>query len=110
MSGGLVNLVTKSGSNTLHGSMYYILKNKALDANSWINNLHGSQKPIDTKNDFGALVIVQVYIPKLYNGHDKTFFMFNYEGFRFNTGGGGLNSAPTAAMASGDFSALLQPT
>jgi Carboxypeptidase regulatory-like domain len=110
MSGGLVNLVTKSGSNTLHGSIYDILKNKALDANSWINNLHGSQKPIDTQNDFGAFVSGPVYIPKLYNGHDKTFFMFNYEGFRFNTGGGGLNSAPTAAMASGDFSALLQPT
>jgi Carboxypeptidase regulatory-like domain len=110
MSGGLVNLVTKPGSNTLHGSVYDILKNRALDANSWINNLHGSEKPIDTQNDFGAFVSGPVIIPKLYNGHNKTFFMFNYEGFRFTTGGGGLNSAPTQAMTNGDFSALLQPT
>jgi hypothetical protein len=41
-SGGLVNLVTKPGTNALHGSVYDILKNKALDANSWINNLQGS--------------------------------------------------------------------
>jgi hypothetical protein len=108
-SGGLVNLVTKSGSNTLHGSIYDILKNKSLDANSWINNLQGSPRTVDTQNDFGAFISGPAYIPKLYNGHDKTFFMFNYEGFRFNTGGNGLNGAPTQAMLNGDFSALLQP-
>jgi hypothetical protein len=110
MSGGLVNLVTKSGSNSLHGSVYDNLKNKSLDANSWINDLEGSQKPIDTQNDFGAIISGPVYIPKLYNGRNKSFFMFNYEGFRYNVGGSGLNSAPTQAMAGGDFSALLQPT
>ena len=109
MSGGLVNLVTKPGTNTLHGSVYDILRNKVLDANSWINNLQGSPKPVDTQNDFGAIVSGPVYIPKLYHGRDKTFFMFNYEGFRFNTGGNGLNGAPTQAMLGGDFSALLTP-
>jgi Carboxypeptidase regulatory-like domain len=108
-SGGLVNLVTKAGTNTLHGSMYDILKNKSLDANSWINDLQGSPKPVDTQNDFGAIISGPVYIPKLYNGRDKSFFMFNYEGFRFHTGGNSLNGAPTQAMAGGDFSALLQP-
>lgn len=109
MSGGLVNLVTKSGTNSLHGSVYDILRNKSLDANSWLNNLQGSKRPVDTQNDFGVLVSGPVYLPKLYNGKDKTFFMFNYEGFRFNTGGNGLNSAPTQAMLNGDFSALLNP-
>jgi len=109
MSGGLVNLVTKSGSNSLHGSFYDILKNKVLDANSWINNLQHSPKPVDTQNDFGAFISGPVYIPKLYNGRDKTFFMFNYEGFRFNSGGSSLNGAPTQAMLKGDFSALLTP-
>jgi hypothetical protein len=107
--GGLVNLVTKSGSNALHGSFYDILRNKSLDANSWINNLENTPRPVDTQNDFGAIISGPVYIPKLYNGHDKTFFMFNYEGFRYNTGGNSLNSAPTQAMLGGDFSALLQP-
>ena len=110
MSGGLVNLVTKSGTNALHGSVYDILRNKSLDANSWINNLDGTTRPVDTQNDFGAIVSGPVYIPKLYHGRDKSFFMFNYEGFRFNTGGNSLNSAPTQAMVGGDFSALLTPT
>lgn len=109
-SGGIVNLTTKSGGNSLHGSVYDILRNKALDANSWKNNLDKQPKAIDTQNDFGAFISGPVYIPKLYNGHDKTFFMFNYEGFRFNTGGNGLNAAPTQAMLGGDFSALLTPT
>ena len=109
MSGGLVNLVTKSGTNSLHGSVYDILRNKSLDANSWLNNLQGSKRPVDTQNDFGAFIAGPVYLPRLYHGKDKTFFMFNYEGFRFNTGGNGLNSAPTQAMLNGDFSALLTP-
>jgi hypothetical protein len=107
--GGIVNLVTKSGSNALHGSAYDILRNKELDANSWINNLQGTPRPVDTQNDFGAIISGPVYLPKLYDGRNKTFFMFNYEGFRFNTGGNSLNSAPTQAMLNGDFSALLQP-
>lgn len=110
MSGGLVNLVTKPGGNTLHGSAYDFLKNRALDANSWINDYNGVTKPIDTQNDFGGIISGPVYIPKLYDGRNKTFFMFNYEGFRFNTGGNSLLSAPTSAMLNGDFSALLQPT
>ncbi len=108
-SGGLINLVTKSGTNDLHGSVYDFLRNKSLDANSWLNNLQGSKRPVDTQNDFGGIVSGPVYIPKLYNGRDKTSFMFNYEGFRYNTGGNSLNSAPTQAMLDGDFSALLTP-
>ena len=110
MSGGLVNLVSKSGTNALHGSVYDFYKNKALDANSWIDDYNGVPKPIDTQNDFGGIISGPVYLPKLYDGRDKTYFMFNYEGFRFNTGGNSLNSAPTQAMLNGDFSALLQPT
>jgi len=119
MSGGLVNLVTKSGNNTLHGSVYDFIRNKVLDAQSWINDYDNVAiraqngtlipKTVDTQNDFGAIISGPVYFPWLYNGHNKTFFMFNYEGFRYNTGGNGLNSAPTAAMAGGDFSSLLQP-
>jgi hypothetical protein len=108
-SGGLINLVTKSGTNDLHGSVYDFLRNKSLDANSWLNNLQGSKRPVDTQNDFGVIVSGPVYIPKLYRGRDKTFFMFNYEGFRYDTGGNSLNSAPTQAMLQGDFSALLTP-
>lgn len=109
MGGGLVNLTTKAGSNSLHGSVYDLLRNKSLDANSWINDYNDVPKPIDTQNDFGAFISGPVYLPWLYNGHNKTFFMFNYEGFRFNTGGNGLRSAPTQDMLNGDFSALAAP-
>ena len=111
MSGGLVNLVTKFGTNDLHGDVYDILKNRVLDANSWASGLStpAQTKPIDTQNDFGAIISGPVYFPWLYNGRNKSFFMFNYEGYRWNTGGVGLNGAPTQAMTTGDFSALLQP-
>lgn len=108
-SGGMVNLVTKSGTNRFHGDVYDLLKNRDLDANNWVSNYNGTTRPIDTQNDFGAIISGPVWLPKLYNGRDKTFFMFNYEGFRFDTGGVALQSAPTSAMAGGDFSALLQP-
>ena len=108
-SGGVVNLVTKSGTDQLHGAIYDLLKNRDLDANNWVSNYNGTTRPIDTQNDFGGLVSGPVVIPKLYDGRGKTFFLFNYEGFRFSTGGVALQSAPTAAMKNGDFSALLQP-
>lgn len=108
-SGGLVNLVTKSGTDQLHGTVYDLLKNRDLDANNWVSNYNGSTRPIDTQNDFGALLSGPVFIPHLYDGRGKTFFLANYEGFRFDTGGVALQSTPTTAMANGDFSALLQP-
>jgi hypothetical protein len=116
-SGGVVNLVSKQGTNDFHGSAYDLLKNREVDANSWLNDLANAEagkivdtKPIDTQNDFGASVGGPVRVPWLYNGKDKTFFFFNYEGFRQQNGGTSLLSAPTQAMLGGDFSALLTPT
>ena len=115
-SGGVVNLASKQGKNDFHGSAYDLLKNRVLDANSWLNDYQNAvfgpktaTKPLDTQNDFGASVGGPVRVPWLYNGRDKTFFFFNYEGFRQVNGGKSLLSAPTQAMLSGDFSALLTP-
>jgi hypothetical protein len=115
-SGGVVNLASKSGTNSIHGSAYDLLKNRVLDANSWTNDYQNVQAgkniyktPIDTQNDFGASVGGPVRIPWLYNGKDKTFFFFNYEGFRQVNGNTSLLSAPTQAMLGGDFSSLLTP-
>jgi len=116
-SGGVVNLVSKQGTNAFHGSAYDLLKNRVIDANSWTNDYANAQagkivdtKPIDSQNDFGASVGGPVRVPWLYNGRDKTFFFFNYEGFRQQNGGTSLLSAPTQAMLGGDFSALLTPS
>lgn len=103
---GIVNLTVKSGTNELHGSAYDFLRNKSLDANNWFNNLQGLKRPVDTQNDFGATIGGPVYIPKLYNGKNKTFFFFAYEGFRFRTGGSSNVSMPNENFRKGDFSAI----
>ncbi|HVX67896.1 MAG TPA: carboxypeptidase regulatory-like domain-containing protein, partial [Bryobacteraceae bacterium] len=106
-SGGVVNLVTKSGSNQLHGTAYEFLRNKALNSAGWWTNERGLTKGKDTQNDFGFQVAGPVWIPKLYDGRNKTFFMFNYEGYRYSSGGQNLLSAPLDAWNKGDFSSLL---
>jgi hypothetical protein len=115
-SGGVVNLASKQGTNDFHGSAYDLLKNRVLDADSWLNDYQNAvfgptstTKPLDTQNDFGASVGGPVRVPWVYNGKDKTFFFFNYEGFRQVNGGTSLLSAPTQAMLGGDFSSLLNP-
>lgn len=109
VGGGFVNLVSNSGTNDFHGGVYYLLKNTALDANTWINNHTGSPRGFDNQNDFGGFAGGPVWIPWLYNGKGKTFWYFSYEGFRFKSGGQGVTDLPTPAMWNGDFSAVLQP-
>ena len=103
---GIVSLTMKSGTNDWHASVYDFLRNRSLDANSWVNNTIGQPRSVDTQNDFGATAGGPIRIPHLYNGHDKTFFFFDYEGFRFRNGGTSPTSVPNAAFQSGDFSAL----
>ena len=103
---GIVSLTMKSGTNQLHGSAYEYLRNTVLNANSWTNNLQGFKRSLDRQNDFGATIGGPVYIPKLYDGRNKSFFFFAYEGFRFQNGGTGTRSLPNEDFRSGDFSAL----
>ena len=103
---GIVSLTVKSGTNDWHGSVYDYLRNRAFDANTWANNTQGLKRSVNTQNDFGATAGGPVRIPHLYNGHDRTFFFFDYEGFRFRTGGTSPISVPNAAFRGGDLSAL----
>lgn len=105
---GIVSLTLKSGTNNLHGTVYDFLRNKSLDANSWTNNHAGAKRPVDTQNDFGASLGGPVYFPHLYNGKNKTFFYFNYEGFRFHNGGSSVSTIVPEAFRNGDFSGLCQ--
>ena len=115
---GIVSLTMKSGTNDFHGSAYDYLRNRALDARAWtlntqnaFNREHGQPlepQPQDTQNDFGFTIGGPVYIPRLYNGKNKTFFFFDYEGFRFHTGNSGPTSYIPESFKSGDFSALCQ--
>ena len=104
-SGGLVELVTKSGSNELHGQLFEYFQNNKLNAGSWYNNSFGVSSSVYRNNDFGFALGGPVFIPKLYHGKNKTFFFANYEGVRYSTGGGAtLSDSATSAMRAGDFS------
>jgi outer membrane receptor protein involved in Fe transport len=74
-SGGVVNMVTKSGTNQLHGTVYEFLRNSALDAAAWEDNAFGNGKPPFKRNQFGFSAGGPVR-------KDQTFFFFNYEGLR----------------------------
>jgi len=106
-SGGVQSFSTKSGTNSYHGTAFDLLRNDKLDANSWTNNFHGAPKPRDHQNDFGGSLGGPVRVPKLYNGHDKTFFFFSWEQYRNNQGTTNVTTLPTDAERTGDFSALL---
>ncbi len=105
-AGGVVNFTTKSGSNDLHGTLWEYLRNRDLDANTFFNNLHGTPRGAFTQNQFGFNVGGPVFIPKIYNGKNKTFFFVNYEGFRLRQGASYTQTVPTAAERTGDLSAL----
>jgi hypothetical protein len=102
--GGVITFVSKSGTNAFHGTAYDFLRNDVLDARGFF----APQRSIYKQNDFGASVGGPVLIPKLYNGRNRTFFFFSYEGFRNRLGNNGqILSVPTPEMYKGDFSNLV---
>jgi len=105
-AGGVVNFTTKSGTNEVHGSAYEFLRNKDLNANNFFNNRAGITRPAFTQNQFGVNMGGPIYIPKVYDGRNKTFFFFNYEGFRLRQGESFTETVPTAVERGGDLSAL----
>ncbi len=106
-TGNVINVVTKSGGSSLHGDVYDYLRNGALDANNYFNNLHGDPRPNSHRNQFGVAVGGPVYIPGIYKQRDKTFFFFNFEGHRDHNAGNTSYIMPVSAFKAGDFSALL---
>ena len=83
--GGVINVALKSGGNKLHGTLFEFMRRNALDANSFQNNAQGAPKGGHYLDQYGGEIDGPVRIPKIYNGHDKTFFMFNYDGYREGT-------------------------
>ena len=111
-SGGVESFTTKSGANAFHGTAFDILRNDKMDAKLWTEDLKGTPKPRDHQNDFGGSLGGPVWIPKLYKGHDKSFFFFSWEQYRNNEGTSTAqnpSTLPIDAERTGDFSALLGP-
>jgi hypothetical protein len=104
--GGLINMVGRSGTNEMHGSLFHFLRNSALDANDFFNNRSGVPLGAFRRNQFGGTLGGPLVVPKFYNGRNRTFFFFNYQGTRAAEARQRIVSTPTAAMKSGDFSGL----
>ncbi len=96
----LMNVVIKSGTNQVHGSAYDLFANDALNARSFFQAARSKVR----QNDGGGTLGGPVYIPKIYDGRNKTFFFLGQEFFYYRTAGSSsLTTVPTAAFRSGDL-------
>src|SRR5204862_7666378 len=101
-SGAVVDVVTKSGTNRLHGSAFEFLRNSAMDARSFFNT-KGTPFPTFRYNQFGFSLGGPAVLPK-YNGRNKKFWFVDYEGFRRDLQNFLVATVPTAGIRNGDFS------
>ncbi len=105
-SGAQVQLALRAGGNDLHATFFEFLRNDVLDARTYFE-LPGTPKAPLRRNQFGAVISGPVYIPKIYHGRDKTFFMFDSEILRNRLAGSGPTVVAPLAFRNGDFSSLL---
>src|ERR1035437_2507158 len=109
VAGGLFNFTARSGTNQVHGGAYLYATNEALNAGTpYTSDGHGNHsRPFERRFDGGVTFGGPVYIPKVYNGKNRTFFFFNYEKYRDRSQTNlGLGTVPTDAFRAGDFSGI----
>jgi len=102
-AGANINVAIKSGTNGFHGTVYEFLRNDKFDSRLYF----AQTKPEYRQNQFGFTVGGPVAIPKLYNGRNRTFWFFNYEGNRIIAGNSNFETVPNPAQLSGDLSKTL---
>lgn len=97
---GQISFVTKAGGNQLHGNVFEFLRNNVTDSRGFF----AQSAPVLKQNDFGFTLGGPIYLPKIYNGKNKTFFFVSYEGFRNRSGNTpSFNTVPLQEMYEGDF-------
>ncbi len=107
-SGGAINIQTRAGTNKYHGSLYNFAQSDILNANTWDANRRGFAKAGYQKYLFGGTFGGPVKIPKLYDGTNRTFFFFNYDGERqYSDASTVTGTMPTDLERAGDFSQTL---
>ena len=102
-AGGVMSMVLKTGGNQFHGAMFEFFRNNALNARNFFDK---AQPSTLRRNQFGASVDGPVRFPKIYNGRDRTFFVFSWESYRQNAPSPVLSVVPSLAQRQGDFSGL----
>ncbi len=108
---GQINVSTKPGTNSFHGAVFEFLRNNALDARSYdfLSSKRSATNPSPAstpyrQNQYGFTLGGPIWIPKVFNGKNRLFFMSNFEGFKSRTTTNSLATTMTAAMRTGDFS------
>jgi hypothetical protein len=102
-TGGIINAALKSGTNSLHGDLWEYVRNTVFNANDYFANQTDTPRPAYHQNQFGGTIGGPVYIPKVYNGRNRTFFFFDYQGTRISTPTASTSSVPTPLMHSSNF-------
>ena len=106
-SANQINIISKSGTNELHGALFWFDRNNDFDARSYFQQ----SIPALHQNQFGFVAGGPVIIPKLYNGKNKTFWIANYEGLRIRQGSVIQSIVPTSQQLAGQFtSTIIDPT
>jgi hypothetical protein len=104
-SANQVNIVSKSGGNQFHGSVFEFDRNDAFDASTHFQPV----KPRLRQNQFGYVLDGPVWVPKLYDGRNRTFFLANYEGWRIINGTSNYYNVPDPAQVAGNFASSGLP-
>jgi hypothetical protein len=102
--GTIINMVSKSGTNEVHGVGYYFRRDNAMNANNWFSNKNGVRLADGKRDNFGGTIGGPVYIPGLYNGKNRTFFFADYDRFKSFAATTTTTTVPTAKELAGDFS------
>jgi len=105
--GSVVNVSTSSGTNEIHGELHHWLSNSALDAQDLFQNRAGQKRPIYQDNRYGFSIGGPVYLPRLHDGRNKTFFFYAWEANKWGVPGTYVSTVPSEALKRGDFSQLL---
>lgn len=106
-AGGSVDVAVRAGTNELHGTLYHFVRNDILSANNFFNNRQDVERPTRRYNRFGGTVGGPVFLPKFYDGRNRTFFFTSYEQIRPITPAFESLTLPTEDFRRGDFTRLL---
>jgi outer membrane receptor protein involved in Fe transport len=107
-SGAVINMSVKPGTNTFHGAAYWFKIFPELNANQWFANRAGQPRMMFQYDRWGASGTGPVVLPRIYNGRDKTFFSYGYEGHHDSPPWPQTLTVPTPRQLEGDFSELLR--
>jgi len=105
--GGIVTIVTKSGGNAFHGNLYEYFQAEELNANQSELNRANTKKPPMNINTFGVQASGPVYLPKVFDGRNRLFWLISYEGLRQRSADPGSANFPLDEWRTGDFSSLF---